>query len=461
MKLFLKVLFTILFVLILSLFISKDKYIFVLNNNLRVYHNDVLCDKYCKVNKDEEIEIIPINKDNFTVDTYSFSALFLNTKRKFKMPANNLYIFADYKEGAIVFDTEVIHLQENESRDLGYHFINLEKGLYNQREIQISNYDDNIISFDGKSVKALKPGYSYLEAFVDGVKKRCYVIVKGDEDYVGKVSIVSKFSYDDFFSELNFGHSFIIFEAYQDIELSLDNYFLSFIPSEKYKELSLNNPDALLFSNVDTKDKKLYADSLLKPEEISSLSMSKGDIATFGQTSLSDSLTVTLESIFNSNIFNRYSFFGSSFTDLRSLFIQVDNFIFNYLYDGFNNQLANNGISSSGGHSLNYELHRQAEYMSFTPNNMLSIEVTDTELRAMIDFINNYGGYSTLNQNCTTMAVSAFNIVSSKYPELYIKNDFFDSPVFLMSDLRKMKDIKLSDRLFNYEENRKIFKPSY
>ena len=174
-----------------------------------------------------------------------------------------------------------------------------------------------------------------------------------------------------------------------------------------------------------------------------------------------DSLTVTIESIVNSNIFKRYSFTDLLSFDFRSILIKLEHIVLNYIYDGLNNHLANNGISASGGHSLNYELHRQAEYMSFTPNNMLSIEVSKAELMAMLDFINNYGGYSTLSQNCASMAISAFNIVSSAYPDLYIEDDFFDSPVFLMSKLKKLSDTLISNRLFEYKENIKIFKPNY
>ena len=461
MKLIFKILLLVLFLLFISLFISKDKHIYVLNSNLKVYHNGILCDRYCKVNKDEEIEIIPINKDNFTCDTYSFSLFFFNSKREFKMPANNLYILANYKEGDIVFNNEIIRLKENEEKAIDYKFIKLEHGLYINKDIELSNYDDSVVYLNENSIVGLEPGYSYLEASIDGIKKRCYIIVEGDEDFVGKVSIVSKFSYDDFFSEINFGHSFIVFEAYKDLELKLDNYFLSYLPSDEYKEIAKNNPDELLYSNVKNKDKKLYADNLLVPEAISSLSLTKGDIATFGQTSLSDSLTVTIESIVNSNIFKRYSFTDLLSFDFRSILIKLEHIVLNYIYDGLNNHLANNGISASGGHSLNYELHRQAEYMSFTPNNMLSIEVSKAELMAMLDFINNYGGYSTLSQNCASMAISAFNIVSSAYPDLYIEDDFFDSPVFLMSKLKKLSDTLISNRLFEYKENIKIFKPNY
>ena len=100
---------------------------------------------------------------------------------------------------------------------------------------------------------------------------------------------------------------------------------------------------------------KAYADSLLAPvNDISSITLNKGDIVTFGQTSTSDSLTVSIDSIINSNMFNRYGFINLLTLDVRKFLITFNNIVFSYIIDGLNNELANNGITDHGGHSLNY-----------------------------------------------------------------------------------------------------------
>ena len=99
--------------------------------------------------------------------------------------------------------------------------------------------------------------------------------------------------------------------------------------------------------------------------------------------------------------------------------------------------------------------------MSFTPNSVLTIEVTENEFNAMMDFINNYQGYATATENCTTMAEEAFNIVISAYPELKIPDQFIDSPAYLTNKLKQLGRLNIEGRYYAYEENIEIFKPDY
>lgn len=464
MRKYLTAFFIAICILFIYLVMGNDSHIFVLNDNIEVYHNGQACGYYCEARKGEEIIIKTEDKDNFITELSSYSLFFYRDKNNFLMPDNDLFITSDYKEADIVFDEEIIRLKPGETSKLNYHLVKLEKGIYQDKEIEIINYDDSVISSDGNIITALKPGYSLIEAKTDGVSSRCYVIVEDDsQDFIGKVSIVSKFSFEQFFSEINFGHSFLVFEAYDDnTVIPLKDYFLAFVPGEEYYETVKNAPEKLLYSNVDEKDMKAYADSLLAPvNDISSITLNKGDIVTFGQTSTSDSLTVSIDSIINSNMFNRYGFINLLTLDVRKFLITFNNIVFSYIIDGLNNELANNGITDYGGHSLNYELHRQAEYMSFTPNSVLTIEVTENEFNAMMDFINNYQGYATATENCTTMAEEAFNIVSSAYPELKIPDQFIDSPAYLTNKLKQLGRLNIEGRYYAYEENIEIFKPDY
>lgn len=452
------------FILLIFFIRNREPHIFVLDGGIDVYHNGQACGYYCTAEKGEEITIAAKDKDKFITELNSYSLFFYSSKDSFKMPGNNLFISVDYKEADIVFNEEVIRLKPGETSKLDYHLLKLEKEIYQNKEIETFNYDDSVISYDGNAVTAIKPGFSYIEAKIDGVSSKRYVVVEDDNpDYIGKVSIVAKFSYEQFFSEMNFGHSFLMFEAYNDNTLiPLKDYFLSFIPGEKYYETVKNAPEKLLYSNVDEADMKAYADSLFVPDDdVSSIILNKGDIATFGQTSTSDSLTVMIDSILNSNIFKRYDF-ASLFTfDVRQFLLSLDRLVFSFVKDGLGGNLANNGITDYGGHSLNWELHRQAEYMSFTPNNVVTIEVSENEFNAMMDYINTYQGYATATENCTTMAQEAFNIVSSAYPELKIPDQFIDSPVYLMYKLKQLGRISIEDRYYSYTENVKIFMPDY
>ncbi|MGN1405171.1 MAG: hypothetical protein ACI4WM_02790, partial [Erysipelotrichaceae bacterium] len=411
-----------------------------------------------------EIIIKAKDKDKFVTELNSYSLFFYTDDKRFLMPDNNLFITSDYREADIVFDEKIIRLKPGETSNINYHLVKLEKGIYPNKEIEVLNYDDSVISLDGNTVTALKSGFSFIEAKIDGVSSMCYVIVEDDDSkFIGKVSLVSKFSYEQFFSEMNFGHSFLIFEAYNDnTVIPLKDYFLAFVPGEEYYETAKNKPEKLLYSNVNEKDMKAYADSLLVPvNDISSITLNRGDIVTLGQTSTSDSLTVSIDSVINSNMFKRYDFISLLTLDVREFLISLNNIVFSYIMDGLNNELANNGITEYGGHSLNYELHRQAEYMSFTPNSVLTIEVTENEFNAMMDFINSYQGYATATENCTTMAQEAFNIVSSAYPELEIPDQFIDSPAYLKYKLKQLGRLSIEDRYYSYAENVEIFMPDY
>ena len=232
---------------------GNDSHIFVLNDNIEVYHNGQACGYYCEARKGEEIIIKTEDKDKFITELNSYSLFFYRDKNNFLMPDNDLFITSDYKEADIVFDEEIIRLKPGETSKLNYHLVKLEKGIYQDKEIEIINYDDSVISSDGNIITALKPGYSLIEAKTDGVSSRCYVIVEDDsQDFIGKVSIVSKFSFEQFFSEINFGHSFLVFEAYDDnTVIPLKDYFLAFVPGKEYYETVKNAPEKLLYSNVD------------------------------------------------------------------------------------------------------------------------------------------------------------------------------------------------------------------
>lgn len=464
MSSFLKAFFIMACIVFIYLFTDTDAHIFVLNSDVQVFHNDKACGYYCEVSEGEEIRIEAEDRDKFVADLSSFSLFFFSGKDSFKMPGHDLFVTVDYKEADIVFEEDVIRLKPGETADLKYRFIKLEKGIYHNTEIETVNYDDSVISLNENTVTALKPGYSSIEVKTDGVSSKCYVIVEDDNsEFIGRISLVSKFSYEQFFSETNFGHSFLLFEAYNDnTVIPLKDYFLAFVPGEEYYETLINKPEKLLYSNVYEEDMKTYADSLLVPvNDITSITLNAGDIVTLGQTSISDSLTVSIDSVINSNTFNRYDFVSLLTLDIREFLISFNRIVFSYIMDGLNNELANNGITDYGGHSLNYELYRQAEYMSFTPNGVLTIEVTENEFYAMMDFINYYQGYATATENCATMAQEAFNIVSSAYPELEIPDQFIDSPAYLMHKLKQLGKLKIEDRYYSYTENIEIFMPGY
>lgn len=463
MRKFLGAVFIVVTIIFLYFLINSKGHVFVFGKQINVKHNGVECSNFCIVNEDELIEISAPEKDGFVHKSKALSLFFNSEEDSFLMGKHNLFIFGNYYEADIVFEKEVVRLKPGESYKADYRFIKLEKGLYPDVEIKLSTSNSEVASLEDDIIIAKTPGFSCIEARVDGVSSALYVIVEGENDeFVGKVSAVSKFSLEQFLDEMNFGHSFLMFESYQDgITIELNDYFLSYLPSEEFYNIALNNPEKLLYSNVDEEDMKSYADSLVVPaKNLESITLNRGGIATFGQTSISDSLKVSIDSIINSNIFERYDFHKLITIDFRSFLYNFSRIIVSYIKDGLNNQLANNGVTDYGGHSLNYELHRQAEYMSFTPNRVLSIDVTSSELDALVYFINNYGGYATATENCASMAMKGFNIVTSAFPKLRIKDQFIDSPAYLMYKFEKLKYVKIKERNYSYQENVEIFKPA-
>lgn len=73
MRKYLTAFFIAICILFIYLVMGNDSHIFVLNDNIEVYHNGQACGYYCEARKGEEIIIKTEDKDKFITELNSFS----------------------------------------------------------------------------------------------------------------------------------------------------------------------------------------------------------------------------------------------------------------------------------------------------------------------------------------------------------------------------------------------------
>lgn len=384
--------------------------------------------------------------------------------------------------------------------------------------VHFRSSDKSVASITKKGrITAKKKGFARIEAYADSgnnVSSFFYIIVDGNkEKAIGKLGLFAYFDANDFVNRTIFGHSFLVFEntSGRRIPVDIRGFFEINIPTEKYMTsykcydsngyslLSYYHPTngeqasdsneavrrdyaASLFCNLRSpkkrfinpdnpvpvfRDKKYYVES------------GNGNVATFGNTAHSEDvatfdavvaeitkgdfaeivrengLTKKVDKI--TGEFTSGSISGESFLKKIAAVAKEVEYDFNTGYNPMN------GVGTKwGGTSLNYELDYQALGRDYKNNAACCVDVTRTQLDAMVDFIqyNNY--FQNLGRNCTWVATDAWNLVTAYNPDYCLSPNkgkatkSLATPLWLKSNIKeKASELKHDKKIKFYVNGEK------
>ena len=292
-------------------------------------------------------------------------------------------------------------------------------------------------------------GYAVITASAksgNGVSKQCYVLVEdGTEEKIGNITVFARFSP----KELDVGHSFIVFKSLKDgvVIDKAKGFFDVYQPTQAYYD-AIESYDGMGYDPVSfyyvtngeqTTDeneplRKAYADKLVpQVDAVGQLVLKKGQIATFGctthestiQSAIPNEITGDVVEMLSRNYVTAEDFKTNPIRSIIGLRKFVQELIYDFSID-YNpiNGTELNGARAGGGVCLNEELRRQVYRFDATPNVTISIDITQIQFDAMLDYMCNNNYFNIVERNCTEVASRAWNLVTASRPELHMEPDF-------------------------------------
>ena len=318
------------------------------------------------------------------------------------------------------------------------------------KTVIFTSSNPSIATVDEKgNVTGVAKGYAVITASgkaANAVRKQCYVLVEdGTEEKIGNITVFARYTP----KELDVGHSFIVFKSAKDgvVIDKAKGFFDVYQPTQAYYDAVENYDgtgyDPVSFYYVTNGEKatdeneplrRAYADQMVpQVDAAGQLILKKGQIATFGctthestiQSAIPQEITGDVVEMLTRNHVTEEDF---KTNPIRSM-VGVGKFLRELIYDfyiDYNpiNGTELNGTGAGGGVCLNEELRRQVYRFDATPNVTISVDVTQTQFDAMLDYMCNNNYFNILERNCTEVAGDVWNLVTAGRPELHIEPNF-------------------------------------